>query len=462
MAAAMMRRFCEGAAVAALLTACAVPSPPPREDLVKEALPTVAMPAAWQAGQVAAGEAQADWWKGFGDSTLDTLIDEALANNADVRIAAARVERASAYAAAAGATIMPAVVGLARGGGKMGGDNSGLNGWAVSVSWEVDVWGRLRAQRNAATEQVLAADADRIGARQSLAAAVARAWFVAIEARLTEDLLRRSLEANERLVVLASERQRVGRGDSLEVVQGEANVLATQDALRQARLATDQSRQALETLLGRYPAAALQAADRFPEVALDVPGGLPSQLLERRPDIIAAERRVAAAFDNVTVAKAARLPRLSLTAGVNSVNSDLFVLQSRSNPLFSAGASLFGTIYDFGALAAQVDARSAERREAVARYAQTAMNAFAEVEGALSSNVALVERRSLLAKQVQSLEQAVKIAQERVRVGSGDQRAVLQQQLALYGVLQQQLKVDAQQRIERVNLLLALGGGLEA
>jgi len=113
-------------------------------------------------------------------------------------------------------------------------------------------------------------------------------------------------------------------------------------------------------------------------------------------------------------------------------------------------------------LAAQVDVRSAERREAVARYAQAAMSAFAEVEGALSSNIALVERRALLAKQVQSLEQAVKIAQERVRVGSGDQRAVLQQQLVLYGVLQQQLKVDAQQRIERVNLLLALGGGIEA
>jgi multidrug efflux system outer membrane protein len=425
-------------------------------------MPALAMPANWQAGQLGGGVGQADWWQTFGDPALNALIEEALANSPDVRIAAARIERASAYAAAAGAAIMPAVVGLARGGGKMSGDNSGLTGWAISVSWEVDLWGRLRAQRNSATEQVGAAVADQLWARQSIAAAVARAWFVAIEARLFEDLLRRSLEINERLVVLATDRQRVGRGDALDVTQGQANVFATQDALRQAKLAIDQSRQALETLLGRYPAAALEAADRFPDVALDVPGGLPSQLLERRPDIIAAERRVSAAFNNITAAKAARLPKLSLTAGVNSVHSDLFVLQNRDNPLFSAGASLFGTIYDFGALAAQVDVRSAERREAVARYAQTAMGAFAEVEGALSSNVALTERRALLEKQVQSLEQAVKIAQERLRVGSGDQRAVLQQQLVLYSVLQQQLKIDAQRRIERVNLLLALGGRLEA
>ena len=451
----------QGVWAALLLSACAVPSPPPREDLVKEAIPNVAIPATWQAAQFGGSVVQADWWHSFGDSQLDALIDEALANSPDVRVAAARVERASAYAAAAGAALMPVVSGLARGGGKLSGDNSGLTGWAVHVSWEPDLWGRLRAQREAAKEQVVAAEADRIWARQSIAAAVARAWFVAIQARLVDSLLRRSLEANERLVVLANERQRVGRGDGLDVTLAEANVFATQDALRQAALAIDQSRRALEALLGRYPAAALQAAERFPDVALEVPAGVPSELLERRPDVIAAERRVAAAFDNITVAKAARLPHLSLTAGISSVNSDLFVLQDRSNPLFSVGASIFGTIYDFGALAAQVDVRSAERREAVARYAQTALNAFTEVEGALANNVALAERREILAKQARSQEQALKISQERLRVGSGDQRAVLQQQLALYLVLQQQLTVDAQQRIERVNLLLALGGGTE-
>jgi NodT family efflux transporter outer membrane factor (OMF) lipoprotein len=446
---------------ALLLSACAVPSPPPREDLVKEAMPNVAVPASWQAAQFGGSVVQADWWHGFGDQQLDALIDEALANTPDVRIAAARVERASAYATAAGAALMPVVSGLARGGGKMSGDNSGLTGWAVHVSWEADLWGRVRAQREAAKEQVAAAEADRIWARQSIAAAVARAWFVAIQARLVDSLLRRSLEANERLVALANDRQRVGKGDGLDVVQAEANVLATRDALRQAALAIDQSRRALESLLGRYPAAALQTAERFPDVALEVPTGVPSELLERRPDVIAAERRVSAAFDNVTVAKAARLPRLSLTAGINSVHSELFVLQNHENPTFSAGASLFGTIFDFGALAAQVDVRSAERKEAVARYAQTALNAFSEVEGALANNVALAERHDLLAQQAQRQQEALRLAQERLRVGSGDQRAVLQQQLALYLVLQQQLTVDAQQRIERVNLLLALGGGLE-
>jgi NodT family efflux transporter outer membrane factor (OMF) lipoprotein len=453
---------CVAAATLLLVSACAVPPPPARDELVKEALPAYTPPPGWQAAPAAGTVPGGDWWRGFGDPALDALIAEALANSTDLRIAAARVERSAAYAAAAGAALTPVVGGLARGGGKMSGDQSGLSGWAITASWEIDLWGRVRAQRDAATELVGAAEADRIGARQSIAAAVARAWFSAIEARLVEELLQRTLRAGEQLVALAYERQRVGRGDASDIAQLEADVLATRDAQRQARFAVDQSRRALEALLGRYPAAALQAAERFPDLALDVPAGLPSQLLERRPDIIAAERRVAAAFQNITVAKAARLPRLSLTAGVNSVSSDLFVLQDRDNPVWSAGATLTGVIFDAGALAAQVDVRSAERREAVARYAQTAQAAFGEVETALSSSVALVERRGILARQAQTVERSLQLAQDRYRVGQGDLRAVLQQQLEVYSVLKSQLRIEAQQRIERVNLLLALGGGLEA
>jgi len=457
----MRRITCAASAAAALLAACAVPSPPPRDELVKEALPGYTVPEGWRAAQPAGAASNADWWRSFDDPALARLIDEALANNVDLRVAAARVERSQAYAAAAGAALTPIVTGLARGGGKMSGDQSGLSGWAISASWELDLWGRVRAQRDAATQQVAAAEADRIWARQSIAAAVARAWFGAIEARLIEELLQRTLRDGEQLTSLATERQRVGNGDAYDVAQIQADVLATRDALRQARLAVEQSRRALESLLGRYPAASVEAAQEFPPVSLDVPGGLPSQLLERRPDIVAAERRVAAAFGNVTTAKAARLPRLSLTAGVNSVSSDLFVLQDRDNPIWSAGATLIGPIFDGGALAAQVDAREAERKEAVARYAQTAQAAFAEVENSLSSSIALAERRGILARQAQSQELSLKLANDRYRVGQGDLRAVLSQQLALYSVRKNQLRVDAQQRIERVNLLLALGGGLE-
>jgi multidrug efflux system outer membrane protein len=456
-----MRSIACSAAAAVLLSACAVPAPPARDELVKEALPTYAVPAGWQAAALPGAAGAGDWWRGFGDPALEALIDEALANSTDLRIAAARVERSTAYAAAAGAALAPTIGGLARGGGQMSGDQSGLSGWAITASWEIDLWGRVRAQRDAATDLVGAAEADRIGARQSIAAAVARAWFSAIEARLVDELLQRTLRTGEQLVGLANERLRVGKGDAFDVAQLEADVLAARDAQRQTRLAVDQSRRALEALLGRYPAAALQAAEQFPALALDVPGGLPSQLLERRPDIVAAERRVAAAFNNITVAKAARLPRLSLTAGVNSVSSELFVLQDRNNPVWSAGATLSGVIFDAGILAAQVDARNAERREAVALYAQTAQAAFGEVESALSSSVALVERQGILARQTQSQERSLQFAQERYRVGQGDLRAVLQQQLALYNVRKTQLRVEAQQRIERVNLLLALGGGIE-
>ena len=145
---------------------------------------------------------------------------------------------------------------------------------------------------------------------------------------------------------------------------------------------------ALELLLGRYPAAQLEAPGALPPMPPPIPAGLPSELLERRPDVIAAERRVAAAFNRTGEAQAARLPRISLTASVNSISSELFVLQERDNPVWSVGASLLAPIYQGGALKAQVEIRTAEQKQAVAEYARVALRAFSDVENALAAEFA--------------------------------------------------------------------------
>ncbi|RZU02770.1 efflux transporter outer membrane subunit [Rivibacter subsaxonicus] len=447
--------------LALLLIGCALPTPPDRAELQQQALPHAVVPPAW-VGPAAAGSVAPGWVGLFQDQQLDALVTEALQYNVDLGISVARVDQAAAYARAAGAALLPQVNALARGGGEMSGDNSGLTGWALTASWELDLWGRVRASRESASQQFAATEIDLEAARLSIAAAVARGWFTATEARMREQLARETVAAHERLLQLAADRQRVGLGDELDVAQGTAALQGARDQQRQARLAIDQSRRALELLLGRYPATELQTAQRFAPLALDVPAGLPSELLERRPDVLAAERRVAAAFNRVTEAKAARLPRLSLTAGVNSVSSDLFILKDRDNPVWSAGASLMAPLFTGGALKEQVEVRNAEQREAVARYASTAQRAFGEVEESLSSGIALGERQTLLKAQIDANERAVRLSEERYRVGSADLRGVLNQRLALYGTQQQMLRVQGAQRIERVNLLVALGGAPDA
>jgi outer membrane protein TolC len=232
--------------------------------------------------------------------------------------------------------------------------------------------------------------------------------------------------------------------------------------LRQLELAREQAIRALEILLGRYPAAAATAAAQLPGQPDAVPAGLPSELLERRPDVIAAERRVAAAFNRVGEAKAARLPAISLTTGISTISSDLFVLQDRDNPVWNAGASLLAPIFRGGALKTQVEIRTAEQKEAVAAYAVVGQRAFGEVESALAAEIAAREREQILTGTMSDLRRALEIVQTQYKVGSTDLRFVTERQLALNATQSALVRVQAEQRVQRVNVHLALGGSFEA
>jgi len=218
---------------------------------------------------------------------------------------------------------------------------------------------------------------------------------------------------------------------------------------------------ALEILAGRYPAAAIDPGMDLPPPPPAVPIGLPSQLLERRMDVRAAERRVAAAFYGVTEAQAARLPRISLVASVSTVSSDLLVLKERDNPVWGVGGTLLAPIFSGGTLAAQVDVKTAEQKIAIAEYGRIGSRAFGEVENALSAGFNLENRYDVLSRSVQANQRALGFAQVRYEVGSGDQRGVQQQMLALHAAQTSLVHVQAERLIQRVNLHLALGGGFE-
>lgn len=448
-------------AVAAGAAGCALQAPPAHEDLVPDALPNLKSPAAWAARGGAGAAVEHRWLAGFKDTELDALVREALAYNPDLRVTAARVEQAAGYVRLSGATLYPQVNLLARGGGEMSGDSSGLQGVGLVANWELDLWGRVRAGRAAAQDQYVSAELDAAYARQSVAALVAKSWFLATEARLQKGIAEDAVAAAGKQVGFAQDRRRVGVGDEYEVTIAQASLASYQDAVANLDLAYRNAVRALETLAGRYPAAAAGVPAVLPAVPGTVPVGLPSELLERRLDIVAAERRVAIAFYRVEEAKAARLPRISLTASVNSISSDLFVLQDRDNPVWSAGASLLAPLFLGGALQSQVEIRTAEQKQAVAEYGRVGAHAFGEVENALSAEFALAERERLLQQAVADNTRALELANVRWRVGSGDLRAVQQQTLALVAARTALLRVQGERLVQRVNLYLALGGSFD-
>ena len=446
-------------ALAATLAGCALTPPPAGEELQKQALANTAVPAAWKSGG-SATPVTANWLTSFNDPALSALVAEALKYNADLQASAARVERAAGLLKVASASLLPSVTAVGITGGKSGG-GGGLEGVFLNASLELDVWGRVRYGQSAAEEDAAAAAADYAYARQSLAAMVAKSWFMAIEAGLQQSIAQEMLRSAESLLKLAQDRMRIGNGNEQAVADAGAAAANYRDALRQIELSREQALRALESLLGRYPAAEIKVAERFSPMPDSAPAGMPSQLLERRPDVIAAERRVAAAFNRVGEARAAQLPRISLTAGGSDVSSDLIVLKNLDNPVWSLGANLIAPLYQGGALRAQVEIRNADQKQAVAQYARAGQRAFSEVEGALAAERTLRERDALLRTAVRDNERAVELAQIQYRVGNIDLRGVEQRRLALYAARTSQLRVQSEQRAQRVNLHLALGGGFE-
>ncbi|KAA0205581.1 MAG: efflux transporter outer membrane subunit [Proteobacteria bacterium] len=448
-------------ATAMLLAGCALKKPPEQPELQRQALPGTATQAAWQAHGAVAGAVADGWLARFADPRLDALVAEAIAHNPDLQVAAARVEQAAAYVDAAGATLYPQVSAI----GNISGKNSSsgtLDFGGVFASWELDLWGRVRAGREAAREQLLSAQLSEYYAQQSLAAMVARAWFLATEARQQKALADAMVDGATSLAGLARDRLRVGIGNDYDVSVAEASLAGYRDVAEQLDLAFRQSVQALETLVGRYPATELEVAATLPALPGPVPAGLPSELLERRPDVVAAERRVAAAFFRAQEAKAARLPSISLTGSFSSMSSDLVVLKERDDPVWGLGGRATVPLYLGGALQAQVAVRTAEQKQAVAEYGRAGANAFADVEKALSAGYALGNRRPLLEQAVAENQRALNLAQVRYRVGSEDLRAVDQQQLKLYGAKSALLRVQAEELVQRVNLHLALGGNFSS
>lgn len=443
------------------LGGCVLKTPPDAAAIKKESMPAVEVPAAWSARGAGAGTVADNWASSFNDAALTAAITEALTHNADLRVGAARVEQALLYARLAGAKLYPSVDLLARGGGKMSGDNSGLKGAVLSVSWELDIWGRVRYGRAAAAADAAAAQADYEYARQSLAAVVARSWFLATEAGLQAEVARGTIRDGDELVRLAETRSKVGIGNDEDIYVARATVGTYRDTLREIELAREQAIRALELLLGRYPSSAAVVTPTLPGQPAAVPAGLPSELLERRPDVVAAERRVAAAFNRVGEAKAARLPAIALTTGVSSISSDLFVLTSRDNPIWNLGANLLAPIYRGGALQTQVKIRTAEQQQSIAAYASVGLRAFGEVENALAAEIAAREREQILAQALADSRRAFDVVQTQFKVGSTDLRFVTQRQLAVNANQSAMLRVQAEQRVQRVNLHLALGGSFE-
>lgn len=406
------------------------------------------------------GALPANWIKSFNDAQLDALVEEALQNNLNLQAAASQVEAAGGLVTQAGAQMKPVVAAVGDSSEQKfsGGVQNNSSQGALSMSWELDIWGKIRSQKAAADSQFEAVTADYEFARLSLKAQLARSWFTAVEMNRQLKLANEVVELYQRTYDIVFTKYNFGDLGMKEVHLARADLASAKERVREVDGAYKISLRAVELILGRYPSAELDVSDEFVAVPPAIPVGLPSSLIERRPDLVAAERRVAAAFSSTQAAKAARLPSIGLTGSAGGSNSALTDLLGSGGNFWSVGANFLGPIYSGGALKADVRIANAEQEGALAQFGQKALVAFGEVETALNNEDLLAERAEFINSIVTDNQQALELAQTQFEGGSVELLDVLQMQARLVASKVAQISMQKDQLVERINLHLAIGG----
>lgn len=410
------------------------------------------------------GELPDNWIDSFDDPQLSAIVEEGLSHNLNLRAAASQLEAASGLVVQAGSQMKPhvAAAGESTDMNYSSGAGNTSSQAALQVSWELDVWGRVRAETAAAEAGYEAATADYEFARLSLKAQLAKTWFVAVETQQQLNFAHEVVKLNEETLRVVDAKYEFGEVSMSDVHLARSDLAASQERVQQVEGSLRTSQRALEVLLGRYPSAEIEISEGFVAVPPSIPVGLPSELLERRPDLVAADRRVAAAFNQTTAAKAARLPTIGLTGAGGAVDSQLNSMLGLGSGFFSVGANFLGPIYSGGALQAQVDISTAEQEGALAAYGQKALIAFGEVENALTNEELLLRREELLEQVVADNRAALDLAQIQYQEGAVELLNVLVMQGRLVNAKVQLINLRNLRLAERINLHLAIGGDFTA
>ena len=453
-------RLARLALVPLLLAGCVGPRPKPA------AAAAIAIPAGWRTDLGPGGEIERDWWRAFGDAQLSYVVERALANNDDVALAVTRVQFARARLGLASARQSPNVTAEAGGARQRVVDPFGVgyDQWAgdaqITISYDLDLFGRLSSESAAARAELLATEAARDAVRLAVASDAARGYIAlrALDARKT--VLQDTLAQRAASLKVAQRRVEAGYDSRLELAQAEAEYDVTDEAIPPCELDIRQKEDAISELLGDNPSP-IPRGMRLNEIVLpSTPAHVPAALLRRRPDIVAAEEEVVSADHSLDAARAAFMPDIQLGASLGLAVANSIVVNPTS--VYSLGGSILAPIFDGGRLRAGQDMAAANVNHAAFAYRKAALGAFREVEDSLAAIQHAGELVDAVMARRDALAEALRIATNRYREG---QAPYLDQIDAERGLLSGELGL-VQARAERlaafVTLYQALGGGWSA
>ncbi|MBX8835318.1 MULTISPECIES: efflux transporter outer membrane subunit [Enterobacter] len=451
----MTLRPIAGLVLAVMLTGC-------QSVDVKPAQPTLQIPAQWRADSGPASPAEQLWWRNFHDNNLNRYVDRALKNNSDVLIARERINEYQARVFAADGNLFPSLdAGVT---GTRARSQSAATGLPVygtlyrgslTASYDVDIWGVNRSTASAAEASLAAQKAAAAAADLTVASSVASGYVTLLsldeQLRVTES----TLKSREEAFNLAKRQFETGYSSRLELMQSDSELRSTRAQVPVLQHQIAQQENALSLLLGSNPGALARSESFEALTPLTLPSQLPSTLLNRRPDIVQAERQLVAADASLAASRASLLPSINLTA-TGSIQDRLL-----DNPLqlWSVGGSILAPLLNRQALNAQVDISQSQRNQALYAYEKTVRNAFAEVNNSLDAITRYQEQLTELLAQQEVAQETLRIAQNRNRNGYSSYLDVLDAQRTLYSVQTSVVQVKNNLLLAQIDLYRALGGG---
>ena len=442
-----------------LLTACQIIP-------VNDPVP-VTVPSNWDQESNNTNWPSTDWWQNFGSDELNQLMSEAQNNNLDLSAAAARVLQAEAQAKLAGVPLLPSVdlsssVGRK---GSIGGNSSSStsNSFDVSVgaSYEIDFWGKNRANLVSAQESLRASQFDRETVALTMTSGVATTYLQVLSLRERIAIAKLNLENAERVLKLVESRVKYGAVSPLDQAQQRAVVARQRAAIPPLQQQERDARSALAVLLGKPPQGFDVTLTSLTDIeSPQLIAGLPSELLTRRPDIQSSEAQLRAANADIAAARAAYFPSINLTGSAGLASTALSALFD-GGLIYNLAVSLAQPIFDAGEREAREELVVAKREELVQSYRAKIINAFADVEKALGTIQSASEQQGYQAEQLKQAEIAFQLAQRRYKEGAEDLLTVLNAQRTLYDAQDQLLQINFNYLQTIVSLYRALGGGWE-
>jgi NodT family efflux transporter outer membrane factor (OMF) lipoprotein len=431
----------------------------------------------WKVAQPGDALPRGQWWEIFADPELHALAEEVAAANQNLKIAEARLRQARALvrfnraalfptiSASAGASSIresanqPFLSPSASSISGVGQGSTGDLGFSLDMSYEIDLWGRVRRTVAAAKNEAQATAADLETAQLSLQAELVMDYFELRAADAQKQLLDETVKAFEAALKLTTNRFQGGAAPKSDVAQAQTQLDTTRAQATDVTVQRAQFEHAIATLIGKPPAAFSLHPRPLDTRPPDIPAGLPSQLLERRPDIAAAERRVAEANEQIGIAKAAYYPTVMLNASVGFEGSSFGNVLNASSLLWSVGASITQTIFDGGRRRATSDAARASYDATVAAYRQTTLSAFQQVEDNVAALRILEQEAQQQRRAVESAQLSLQLFTNRYRGGVDNYLQVITAQTAT--LANQRTEIDILRRRMGASVLLvkALGGG---